>query len=193
MECIDCHSRPAHRFTSAIDSVNLAIDAGLLSRDLPSIKEVAIQALDGGYETTPAALDGIDKHVRKYYEEEYPEVLEDRSEALDASVAALRRIYQRTIFPEMKADWRAHPDNIGHRDWPGCFRCHNDEMLDDEGESIATECATCHAILAQDDSTIATMDEFAKGQEFVHPEDGSTFEEFTLCSECHTGGKELYE
>jgi hypothetical protein len=93
----------------------------------------------------------------------------------------------------MKADWKAHPDNIGHRDWPGCFRCHNDEMLDEDGESVATECSTCHVILAQDDSSIETMDDFDSGNAFVHPEDGDTFEEFTLCSECHTGGKELYE
>lgn len=193
MECIDCHSRPAHRFTSAIDSVNLALKGGRLSRELPSIKEVAVQALDGGYETTAAALEGIDRHVREYYEEEYPEVLEEEAEALDASIAALQTIYQQTIFPEMKADWRAHPDNIGHRDWPGCFRCHNDEMLDADGESVATKCSTCHAILAQDESSIETMDDFDTGQAFVHPEDGDTFGEFTLCSECHTGGKELYE
>jgi len=173
--------------------VNRALEGGLLSRELPSIKEVAVQALDGEYETTPAALAGIDEHVRGYYAEEYPEVLDERPEAVDAGIDVLRRIYQRTIFPEMKADWRAHADHSGHLDGAGCFRCHNDEMLDADGESITTECATCHTVLAQDDSSIATMDEFSAGQEFVHPEDGSTFDEFTLCSECHTGGKELYE
>jgi hypothetical protein len=193
MQCIDCHSRPAHRFSSAIDSVNRAIEGGLLPRDLPSIKEVAVQALDGGYATTPAALDGIDRQVRDYYREEYPEVLEERAEAVDASVATLRKIYQRTIFPEMKADWRAHPDNAGHLNSPGCFRCHNDGMVNSEGESIVTDCTTCHAVLAQNESSIGTMDDFEKGQQFLHPEDGSAFDEFTLCSDCHTGGKELYE
>jgi hypothetical protein len=173
--------------------VNRAIEAGLLSRELPSIKEVAVQALDGGYETTEAALEGIESHLFSYYEEEYPEVIEERRESLERGVDVLREIYRRTIFPEMKADWRAHADHSGHLDSAGCFRCHNDEMVDAEGDSVSTECATCHTLLAQDDSAIGTMEEFASGQDFVHPEDGSSFEEFTLCSECHTGGKELYE
>jgi hypothetical protein len=193
MGCIDCHSRPAHRFASAVGSINLALEGGLLSRDLPSIKEVAVEALDGGYETTPAAIEGIDQHVREYYQEEHPEVLEERAEAVDTSIAALVKIYRRTIFPEMKADWRAHPDNTGHLNSPGCFRCHNDGMVNVKGESIVADCTTCHTVLAQSDSTIRTMDEFETGRPFVHPEDGSTFEEFTLCSDCHTGGKELYE
>jgi hypothetical protein len=193
MECIDCHSRPAHRFSSAIGSVNRALEFGLLPRDLPSIKEVAVQALDGGYETTPAALEGIERHVRDYYQEEHPDVLKERGDAVDESVATLRAIYQRTMFPEMKADWRAHPDNLGHLNSPGCFRCHNDGMLNADGESITTDCATCHAVLAQNESSIGTMDDFETGEQFVHPEDGSTFDEFTLCSDCHTGGKELYE
>ncbi len=66
-------------------------------------------------------------------------------------------------------------------------------MLDAEGESVTTDCTTCHAILAQDDETIETMDDFDLGRAFVHPEDWSEIEEFTLCSDCHTGGVELYE
>ena len=193
MQCIDCHSRPAHRFPSAMESVNQALEGGLLSHDLPGIKAVAVQALDGGYESTPAALAGIDRTLREYYQEEHPEVLKERAKDLDASIATLRTIYQRTVFPEMKADWRAHPDNTGHLNSPGCFRCHNDKMVDAKGESIATDCTTCHAVLAQNESSIGTMAQFEKGEPFVHPEDGSTFDEFTQCSDCHTGGKELYE
>ncbi len=193
MECIDCHSRPAHRFAPATETVNRALEARLLSRELPSIKEVAVQALDGGYETTADALVGIEEHVRGFYEEEYPEVVEDRSDVLDAGIEALHALYRRTVFPEMEADWRAHPDHGNHLDTPGCFRCHNDEMVDADGDAIPSDCATCHAVLAQADEAIATMEDFDVGRPFVHPEDGSTFDEFSLCSDCHTGGAELYE
>ena len=192
MECIDCHSRPAHRFLSATDAVNLALEGGLLPRDLPYIKEVAVGALDGGYESTAAALEGIDRHVREYYAKEHPELMKERAETVEASIAMLRKIYQRTIFPEMKADWRAHPDNIGHLYSPGCFRCHNDGMVDSEGKSIVTDCTACHAVVAQTTTSAATTADFEKGQPFIHPADGSAFEGFMLCSDCHTGGKELY-
>lgn len=193
MECLDCHSRPAHRFPSATETVNRALEARLLPRDLPSIKEIAVQALDGEYESTPDALVGIEEHLRGFYEEEYPELVGSRSDAVEASIETLHAFYRRTIFPEMKADWRAHPDNSGHLDSPGCFRCHNDEMLDAEGESVPWDCSTCHAILAQDGESVGMTGDLETGQPFVHPEDGSTFDEFSLCSDCHTGGKELYE
>jgi hypothetical protein len=37
------------------------------------------------------------------------------------------------------------------------------------------------------------MAEFEAGMGFVHPEDGGSFDEFSLCSDCHTGGKELFD
>lgn len=193
MNCIDCHSRPAHLFTSPIDSVNAAFGAARLPTDIPGLKEASVRALDGEYETTDRALAGIEETVHAFYQEEDPDVLEDRAEEIAHSVETLRAIYQRTIFPEMKADWLAHPNNAGHRDTVGCFRCHNDEMVDDEGEAIFTDCSRCHSVLAQDDEAISTMAEFDTGSGFVHPEDGSRFDEFTLCSDCHTGGKALYE
>jgi len=194
MECVDCHSRPAHRFLSAAESVDRALEGGLLPRDLPYIKEVAVRALDGAYESTPAALEGIDRHVRESYEKEHPELLKQRAEAVEASIAMLRKIYQRTTFPEMKADWRAHPDNSGHLNSPGCFRCHNDGMVDSGGRSIVTDCTACHAVVAQTTTSAAlTTADFEKGEPFVHPADGSAFDQFMLCSDCHTGGKELYQ
>jgi hypothetical protein len=194
IECVDCHSRPAHQFPSAVDSVDAALVSGRISPKIPFIKEAGVRALDGGYATTAEALEEIDGRVRDFYEEEHPEVLENGFEELiEAGIGELRNIYQRTIFPEMKADWRAHPDNLGHRDSPGCFRCHNDEMVDEDGETIFTDCTKCHAILTQDEEVIRAASEFDVGRGFVHPEDGEEIDEFTLCSDCHTGGSDLYD
>ena len=41
------------------------------------------------------------------------------------TIDAVQEIYRDNFFPEMKASWQAYPDNIGHKDWPGCFRCHD--------------------------------------------------------------------
>jgi len=193
MECVDCHSRPAHQFRSPVDSVNRAIASGAISDEVPYIKEAAVRALDGGYATTPEALTGIEENLHAFYEEEDEDVLDSHEEDLAKAVTALREIYQQTIFPEMKADWRAHPNNLGHRDFPGCFRCHNDTMMDEDGEPLYKDCTDCHAVLAQDDTVIRTMAEAETGREFVHPEDGEPFEEFSLCSDCHTGGAALYD
>jgi nitrate/TMAO reductase-like tetraheme cytochrome c subunit len=193
MECLDCHSRPAHKFPSPIDSVNMALTSGTISPEIPYIKEAAVRALDRDYQTTPEALKGIEDSLREFYEDEDEEVLESHSEELTQTLAALRIIYQNSIFPEMKVDWRTHPENVGHRDSPGCFRCHNDTMLDEDGEALFHDCRTCHAVLAQDDNVIRTMADLNSGRDFMHPEDADTFDEFTLCSDCHTGGAELYD
>jgi hypothetical protein len=173
--------------------VNQALEGGLLPGEVPNIKEASVRALDGGYDTTEEAMAGIGVSLREYYEQEDPDVLVEYEDELPRAADLLRNIYRKTIFPEMKADWRTHPNNIGHRDSLGCFRCHNDEMVDEEGNSVFSDCSRCHAVLAQDDETIPTMAEFDRGMDFVHPQDSAAFEEFTFCSDCHDGGKALYE
>lgn len=193
IECLDCHSRPAHRFKSPVDSVDSAITAGRISAKIPYVKQASVIALDGGYESTQEALANIGERFRSFYEEEHPDALDGDSRQVNATVAELQKIYERTIFPEMKTNWSVHPNNIGHRDSLGCFRCHNDAMLDEEGEAISADCNVCHIILTQGEGAIDTKAGFDTGLEFLHPEDWETFDEFTLCSDCHTGGADVYE
>ncbi len=193
VECLDCHSRPAHQFAKPMDSINDAILAGKISRELPYIKYQGLKLLDSRYETKAEALKEISYGLSGYYNEEYPEVLTEQREELQRAVTALQEIYRRTIFPEMKADWSAHPDNIGHRDAPGCFRCHNDVMESVEGDTIFTDCTKCHSILAQGEEVIETLSNFKEGQVFVHLDDDEDFDDFTICTDCHDGGFAAYE
>jgi mono/diheme cytochrome c family protein len=50
------------------------------------------------------------------------------------------------VFPEQNSDWTTHPNNIGHKDSPGCFRCHDGKHLNAAGEAIRLECNLCHSI-----------------------------------------------
>ena len=126
MDCMDCHNRPSHQFPVPMERVNDALGEGSISLELPSIKAQAIVALDGGYATTEEAMTGIANSMREFYRRNYPEILAKKPYALKSSIQKVQGIYRETIFPEMKADWSAYPDNIGHRDSPGCFRCHNE-------------------------------------------------------------------
>jgi hypothetical protein len=192
MECLDCHSRPAHEFKAPVNTVNQAIAAGLISRDLPYIKAESVRHLDQAYSSQGEAMVAIDEGLRSFYKEEHPEVFEAEQDALAASIEAVQSIYRTTIFPEMRAKWTAHPNNIGHRDSPGCFRCHNDVMESEEGDTIFSDCTKCHVNLAQGESVASVEADFDNGNAFVHPEDDDTFEEFVLCTDCHTGGVDIY-
>jgi hypothetical protein len=48
----------------------------------------------------------------------------------------------------MKITWGTYPDNLGHTDFPGCFRCHDGNHSSADGRTISNDCATCHDLLA---------------------------------------------
>jgi hypothetical protein len=70
------------------------------------------------------------------------------------------------VFPEQKMDWQTHPDNLGHRDSPGCFRCHDGKHLTGTEEAIRLECNLCHSIpVITDGSELVTEIELVRGPE----------------------------
>jgi Cytochrome c3 len=178
MDCIDCHNRPAHVFPTANDAVEKSMALGTLSTKLPNIKRVAVQAmLQKEITTDELAREKIAEFIKAKYKDS-PEV--------PATIAEVQKIYADSIFPERKADWRVYPNNIGHKDWPGCFRCHDDKHSTANGEKVrASDCTSCHTILSQGkESELGLL--AASGQEFKHP--GGEYDEELKCADCHNGG-----
>jgi len=193
MDCLDCHNRPSHKFRTPMDSVNESMKQRLISSDIPQIKLQAVKALDTEYETTESAVTGIGNALRSFYDQNYPEFIKKNPEKWLASVKEIQTIYQRSIFPEMKSRWKVYPDNIGHRDWPGCFRCHNENMRTNDGKVLYRGCNECHLVLAQGSDIEKISVDLRKGVPFFHPGNDEYFEEYTDCSDCHDGGKSVYE
>jgi nitrate/TMAO reductase-like tetraheme cytochrome c subunit len=180
MDCMDCHNRPAHVFPTANEAVEKAMVAGALSTKLPNIKRVAVQAMTQKEITTSAeASQKIADFLRAKYNA--PSVSAD----VPGAIAAVQQIFAGTIFPERKADWRVYPNNIGHKDWPGCFRCHDDKHKTSLGQPVrSSDCTSCHTIIAQGKGAeLETLS--AKGLKFKHP-DGEPDAELT-CADCHNG------
>jgi hypothetical protein len=61
---------------------------------------------------------------------------------------AVKRIYERNIHPNMMVSWGTYPNNLGHEQFPGCFRCHDDNHKNEAGKAISQDCGTCHDLLA---------------------------------------------
>ena len=178
MDCLDCHNRPAHVFPAANDSVERAMATGKLSTNLPNIKRSAVQALLQPDISTALAAP---QKIAAFLTAKYP-----GSPELPAAIAEVQGIYAGTIFPERKADWRVYPDNIGHKDWPGCFRCHDDKHKAAGGAAMrATDCTSCHTIIAQGQGT-ELENLSAKGLKFKHP--GGELDPDLTCADCHNGG-----
>jgi len=56
-------------------------------------------------------------------------------------------IYLRNVFPDMRVTWGTRPNNLGHNDSPGCFRCHDGNHQSADGKTITNDCSACHQIL----------------------------------------------
>jgi len=176
MDCMDCHNRPAHRYQSPNSAVNLSMALGKIDRSLAYVKTNALFALTRSYTNETQAMQGIGTFLAGRYPND-PRVR--------PVIEAVQQIYKDNFFPEMKASWQVYPDNIGHKDWPGCFRCHDGQHKSVDGKrSIkANDCNACHTILAQGSG--AELDLMTpKGQKFKHPGD----EVDGACNDCHTGG-----
>lgn len=178
MDCMDCHNRPAHVLQAPNDAVDLAMHVGQIDTTLPYIKTNAVYVLTQNYTNRTDALQGIATFLNAKY---------SGQPKISSTIASVQKVYSNNFFPEMKANWRAYPNNIGHKDWPGCFRCHDGKHQTADGKRLikANDCNACHLILAQ--GSEKDLEQLTpQGQEFKHP--GEELEKGFLCNDCHTGG-----
>jgi hypothetical protein len=152
MDCVDCHNRPTHAFELPEKAVDRRIDAGLISRDLPFVRKKAVEALKATYASRSEATSKIAAALGDFYRTHYPDVYREHRAAVESAIEAVQGIYLRNVFPEMKITWGTHPNNIGHEDSLGCFRCHDGNHVASGGKEIVADCDACHNILAQDET-----------------------------------------
>lgn len=148
MDCMDCHNRPTHIFEMPESSVDKAMTSGHISSTLPFIKKQAVAVLRANYPDRDTAARQIADTLNNYYHAKFPQT---DAATLKNAVEAVQAIYATNIFPSMKVTWGTYPNNIGHTEAPGCFRCHDGNHTSESGKTITNDCATCHDLLAMDE------------------------------------------
>lgn len=147
MDCLDCHNRATHVFRHPDDLLDAAFRHGDLPSDLPYLKREASRILTRFYDQKkefPGAL----MELPAYYREHHAKLYTKRRDEIEALPAKLLPLLQQTQFPEMRANWTTHLDNIGHtRQGNGCFRCHDGKHADGGGRTIPQDCNLCHSNL----------------------------------------------
>ncbi len=147
MDCMDCHNRPSHPMAaSAEKAVNAQMASGDLPKTLPFVRREAVKALKESYASQDAASEAIARAMREFYRTQYQDVYMSRRQDVERAVLATQTIYRRNVFPEMNVQFGTYPNNIGHMDFPGCFRCHDDNHATKDGKKIGQDCDTCHHI-----------------------------------------------
>src|SRR5205807_1603750 len=119
MQCVDCHNRPTHTFQLPERAVNRAMALGQIPVSLPFIRKKGVEILRAEYASS--------------------------TEAARKIPAA---IYKENVFPDLGVTWGTYKNNLGHTDYPGCFRCHDEAHTSSNGKTITQDCGACHEMVA---------------------------------------------
>ena len=151
MDCIDCHNRPTHIYQFPDEAIDKSLASGLIDSNLPYIKKISTETLEKAKGSKEDSLKYIKDEISNYYEKNYADIFTNNKQTLEKAINEVENIYKRNIFPEMDVTWGTYPNNIGHMRFTGCFRCHDDNHISDNGKAISSNCDTCHQILAMDE------------------------------------------
>jgi hypothetical protein len=156
MQCVDCHNRPTHTFEPADRALDRALAAGEIPA-LPFVKKAGLRVLQVEYKTDQDAETQILANVAAFYRNGYQDTYGKRSADIERAGKAILMVYQRNVFPDLKVTWGTYSNNLGHTDYPGCFRCHDESHTSgsntSEKKTISQDCSLCHQALAVEESS----------------------------------------
>jgi nitrate/TMAO reductase-like tetraheme cytochrome c subunit len=153
MQCVDCHNRPTHIFESPEHGVDNALALGELSSSLPFIKKKGVELLKGSYLSQKEAADKLPAALAEFYKQNYPALATTRSQDIQQAAQSILGVFDRNVFPDLKVTWGTYPNNLGHTEFPGCFRCHDGAHNETGGAAITQDCTACHELIAIDEAS----------------------------------------
>jgi mono/diheme cytochrome c family protein len=145
IDCTTCHNRVTHSFEAPADSVDQSLSSKLIDPAIPSIRAKAVDVLNVKYATRDEAVKAI-AAVEEDYKTNFSDFYGKNTETVKKAVTEIQAIYDRTVFHDQQIDSSTHPNNLGHINSPGCFRCHDGKHLNAENEAVRLECNLCHSI-----------------------------------------------
>jgi hypothetical protein len=157
MQCVDCHNRPTHTFQLPDRAVNRAMSVGRIPVGLPFIKKKAMEALQVKYASSEEAGQKIPAAIRDYYRQEQSATHQARSADVESAANAILEIYNQNVFPDLGVTWGTYKNNLGHTDFPGCFRCHDEAHTAAGGKTITQDCGACHELVATSEASPAVL------------------------------------
>ena len=141
MDCVDCHNRPTHAFDLPENAVDKQMANGHISPELPYIQKKAVEVLKVNYPAREIARRSIKEELNNFYRHELPADLQDAAHAGGAGGRGSGEHLPAQHLPGHATDMGRHPNNLGHNDSPGCFRCHDGSHTSADGQTITNDCS----------------------------------------------------
>ncbi len=191
MDCVTCHNRVTHLVPMPEDQVDAALARGFIDKTIPDIRLKSIEVLSATYTSQQQGLNGI-AGLENYYQAYYQQFYSANQAAIQTAITYLQNVYTSSVNLDQKSDWNTHPNNVGHMDFPGCFRCHDGKHMDASQKAIRLECNLCHTIpVVTDPSKFVADVEIPRGPE---PQTHLNANWIAMhnqvfnptCSDCHT-------
>jgi len=161
MDCMDCHNRPTHAFQLPERALDEALEAGRISAELPFIKKRGVALLRANHASHDEAQQTMARELKEFYRANYPQIFQNQTAQIDTATEQLSRIYRRNVFPAMNISWGTYPNNIGHTDFTGCFRCHDGNHTSSDGKTVSQDCSACHRLLAMEETNPKILQDLA--------------------------------
>ncbi len=152
MDCIDCHNRPTHVFDLPGAAMDKALGQGMIDATLPAVKRVGVEALQEA-KGEEGDLESISRKLETHFRGAFGDTYDANAERVNQAIGQVQAIYKRNVFPKMNVTWGTYINNIGHTDFPGCFRCHDGNHATDDGRTISQDCTLCHGVLAMEEES----------------------------------------
>jgi len=157
MDCVDCHNRPAHNYRSPQYEIDMALAEGRIDKTLPTSSAKACES---------SRRRNI-RRTRKRARASRPQSRRSTRRTIPTAPihlqssgrqGARRRVLLEQL-PANEGHLELYPNHIGHKDSPGCFRCHDNKHKTTDGEKVGKKCGTCHNIVAEEESDSKLLQE----------------------------------
>ena len=135
-----------------------AMALGDIPVTLPYIKKKGVEVLKTSYKSSDKAAEQVPQGVVDFYKSSYPDLYAKRQQDIDRAGQAILDIYTRNVSPDLRVSWGTYPNNLGHMDFPGCFRCHDGSHESKDGRVITQDCNACHQTLAMEEVSPAILE-----------------------------------
>ncbi|MEW5815907.1 MAG: NapC/NirT family cytochrome c [Spirochaetota bacterium] len=190
MDCLDCHNRVGHPFLTPEKTVDRALAEGKISPELPWAKKEITQLLSADYADQKEAVSAVEAWGSGY-KEKYQTPGTSYPDQIRQAEVQSRELVMRLVFKNPGITWQSFPNQTGHKDFPGCFRCHDGKHISQDGQSIPLSCSLCHSlpVTTGPDSQPPLIPAASTQQPDSHRKPGFIFEHRILavegCTACH--------
>jgi hypothetical protein len=145
IECFDCHNSVGHPFPNPADAVDQAIATGRIDRSLPSAKARALELIAVADKMSGPRAEREKAFDKLIADNAAKAAVKPEMKAAEAKFGnAMKEILLASTFEAKDITWKTFPNHTGHKDFAGCFRCHDGKHFDEKGNAIRLQCTLCH-------------------------------------------------